>query len=383
VDGGQVRSAIARMRGMIFDLLVLSLAITVPLTVLTFDLSKSPVVGGIVTVPCVLIFVLFASAFTAAPHEPAQDYPLYRYGVRRLEPHVRRSLLVGCVVVAMAMFLAKGTSPLYDLSRGDLGRINNLNKAIAGYIVDNALGQTSISFDRIVEYLNAGTIELYGYESWRQMISVAPKLGGDIFATPRAAAVRLWQESDIVVMTDSALGREYSHYPMDSEIRSYWGEMWQWTNANLALLYTTEINGIPYRVFHKPFVKVEGGSAEWITSRGLRLTVDRSELRRWPFVVLEGENNNEILGGAPRPRAIYASEGEAAIELPVAIETSGEHYRLVIDAREAAGPSGVVKVQLTFDRYFIPKERGINEDSRQLVMKVPTSKVLRESDRVQ
>ena len=385
-EGGKARGAVCRMGGMGFDFLALALAITLPLTLLTFDLSKSPVVGGIVTVPCVLFFVLVAAAFTTARDMPAQGLPAGRVKIREMDRYVRVSLSVGCVVVAMAMFLANGTSPRYDLSQSDLVRINNANKAIAGYIVDNALARPSISFDRVIEYLNAGTVQLYGYEGWRRFIDMEPKFGfgnSGIFATPREVAMKLFQESDIVVMTNSALGREHSHYPMDTEIRKYWGDIWQWTNANLVPLYTTEIDGIPYRAFHKPFVKSKGGSGEWITSRGLSLTVDRSELGRWPFVVLQGDNNNEVLGGAPRPRALSTSEGEAAIELPVTIEMSGTHYRLVIDARAAASSSGVTKIRLTFDRYFVPKERGINEDTRELVMKLPTSEALRGNERDQ
>ena len=60
IEGGQARGAVGRLRGMGFDLLALALAIIVPLTLLTFDLAKSPVVGGVVTVPCILLFILIA-----------------------------------------------------------------------------------------------------------------------------------------------------------------------------------------------------------------------------------------------------------------------------------------------------------------------------------
>jgi hypothetical protein len=88
-EGGQARGAVCRMRGMGFDFLALALAITLPLTLLTFDLSKSPVVGGIVTVPCVLFFVLVAAAFTTARDMPAQGLPAGRVKIREMDRYVR------------------------------------------------------------------------------------------------------------------------------------------------------------------------------------------------------------------------------------------------------------------------------------------------------
>ena len=48
------------MRSYGFEFLGLALTIAVPLILLTLDYSKSPVVGGIVTVPGILVVVLVA-----------------------------------------------------------------------------------------------------------------------------------------------------------------------------------------------------------------------------------------------------------------------------------------------------------------------------------
>jgi hypothetical protein len=378
IEGGQARGAVGRLRGMGFDLLALALAIVVPLTLLTFDLSKSPVVGGVVTVPCILLFILIASVFTSSHSLPGQSLATNRTKVQQMGRYVHSSLTVGCVVVAMAIFLANGTASQHNLSRSDLVRVNNVNKAIASYIIDHAIANPSISFDRIDEYLNAGTIQVYGYEVWRRFIDIVPKTHG-MFAIPRDKAMKLVQDSDIVVLSDPVLGREFSHYPMDTKIREYWSDLRQWTEANLALLYTTNINGIPFRVFHKPIAKSEGGSGDWITSRGLTFTLNRSELQRWPFLILDGEYDN-FIGDKPGARALATSENEPFIELPVRFETSGTQYHLVVDARGAAGSSGVTRIQLTFDRYFVPKGRGINEDTRELVIRLPTTEALRANE---
>lgn len=379
IGGGQARTAIGRLRGMGFDLLALVLAVVVPLTLLTFDVAKSPVVGGVVTVPCILLFILITSVFTSSHSLPGQSVATNRTQVRQLGRFVRSFLILGCVIVAMAIFLANGTASQHNLSRSDLVRVNNVNQAIAGYIIDHAISNPRISFDRVDEYLNAGTIQVRGYELWRRFIDIVPKIYGT-WAMPRDEAMKLVQDSDIVILSDPVLGREFSHYPMDTKIREYWSELQQWTEANLARLYTTNINGIPFCVFHKPLAKSEGGSGDWITSRGLTFTLNRSELQRWPFLILDGNYKNDVLGDKPGVRALATSEDEPSIELPVRFETSNTQYHLVVDARGAARASGVTRIQLTFDRYFVPKERGINEDVRQLVMQLPTSEALRAND---
>jgi hypothetical protein len=382
-EGATIRRALRELGAYRFEFLALILAVAVPLVFLTIDVAKSPVVGEIVIVPCILALVLFASLFTKAQESPLQGVTYRGTAIRQRAPFVSGFLTSVVVIVATAMFLTNGTASQHYLHRIDLVRVSNINRAIAGYVIDNGIPSPTISVDRVLEYLNAGTIQLYGYEGWRHFIDIVPKFGhGDngIFATPREVAMKLLRESDIVVLSDPVIGRENSAYPMDSKIGEYWGEMWQWTNANLMPLYATEIGGIPYRAFHKPFARSEGGSRDWITSRGLTLTVNRSELRRWPFIVLDGNYSNESRAGQPQPRAVAMSEGEPIIELPAKLETSDARYHLVIDARAVAHSSGVAKIQLTFDRYFVPKERGINEDTRELVIRLPTSEALRAND---
>jgi len=373
-----IRCALEKLREMACYLSALAFAIVVPLTFLTFDLSKSPVVAEIVVVPCILILVLLASVFWIAEVPMLPSRASNRSG-RRLP--VRDLLSAGCVIVALGIFLANGTAAQHYLAVSDRDRVNSLNRTVTGYIIDNGIEQPRISFDRVDEYFNVWTIQLFCYERWRRFIDIAPKFGNGnygIFATPRDVAMKLLQESDVIVLTDPVVGRQHSAYPMDTKIHEYWGDMWQWTNDNLLPLYATNIGDIPYRVFHKPFVKTEGGSGDWITSQGLTVIANRSDLQRWPFVVLQGNIDLAALGGEPRPRAVSASEAEPAVELPATIKTSGASYRVVIDARAAKGLSGQATIHLTFDRYFVPKQRGINEDTRELVMSMPTLRALRE-----
>jgi hypothetical protein len=52
---------------------------------------------------------------------------------------------------------------------------------------------------------------------------------------------------------------------INSKIKEYWDDVWQQTNRDRKLIYSTEILGILYRVFVRPLLRVESDS-EGITN---------------------------------------------------------------------------------------------------------------------
>jgi hypothetical protein len=125
-----------------------------------------------------------------------------------------------------------------------------MNEAIAQYLIENRLPHASISFDRVTDYMNLGTVLLIGFERFHQMLDLTPHLGHSIygiFETPRDTAMKLIMESDIIVLTDPVHGR--SGYPIDTKIREYWNDISTWTRANRVLLYSTVIFGTPHQVY--------------------------------------------------------------------------------------------------------------------------------------
>jgi hypothetical protein len=51
---------------------------------------------------------------------------------------------------------------------------------------------------------------------------------------------------------------------MNTKIKEYWDELWEWTNQNRVLLFSTEIYGIPYRVFVRPLPRGKTSIGETI-----------------------------------------------------------------------------------------------------------------------
>src|SRR5882724_4527179 len=224
------------------EFITLGLAILIPVAVLTINVSKSPVVGGIVAIPIVLAMVLFGAAVWPRGGRPKQTPPW------------ARMLPALVMAIALIAFVSKGLSSKHLPARADLERITILNKTIASYAADDNLTRLTMSSDRVVDYQNAATPKLFSIELLHRNLDIDPRFGHSvygIFATPREDALRLFADSDVIVLTDAVTDRSYP-YPMNTKIKEYWDELWQWTNQNRVLLFSTEIYGIPYRVFVRP-----------------------------------------------------------------------------------------------------------------------------------
>ena len=152
--------------------------------------------------------------------------------------------------MGLCCFAVRGLTPPDERPMADLRHVTEINEVIAQYLIEKPLANASISFDRVTDYMNWGTVILFGFERFHRLVDLTPRFGHStygIFATPRDVAMKLIMESDIIVLTDPVLGR--GSLPMDKKITEYWGDIDAWTRANRRLLYSTEIFGVPYSVY--------------------------------------------------------------------------------------------------------------------------------------
>jgi hypothetical protein len=65
-------------------------------------------------------------------------------------------------------------------------------------------------------------------------------------------------------------------------------------------------------------------------------------------------------------------------KMAVAVRPLQEHYSLKFRVNPDDLPAGEeVRIHLKFDRYFVPKQARLSEDTRELVVMTPTSILLR------
>jgi hypothetical protein len=187
----------------------------------------------------------------------------------------------------MFAFAERGLATRIDIPHADLERINQINAAIGDYVIKNSLEKPKISFDRIADFLNWGTLRLSVYERQHRLVDFDPLFGHNaygIFATPRQTAQSLFAASDIIVLTDSVKGRE-APYPINTKIQEYWNDLRDWTTQNRILLFSTSILDVPHATPTKLFglVSDSGRTGKIVKPIGMQEWPQR-QLQVWPPV---------------------------------------------------------------------------------------------------
>lgn len=251
------RDGFLRFRTFQLDFFILTLVVILPLMILTTDVAKSPVVGGIVVVPLLVMVVLFCSAMwpcsnlpTIISHVPAglPSSPLCATNTRGVSArYLKLTFCAGLLALGLVSFARHGIARQQYMDRGDLERVAVINKAISRFAVENAIVNPKLSFDRVVDYLNLPTVRLETYESFGKIIYYDGRFGG-IFATPRELAFQQIEDSDVILLTDPIRGRN-APYPINTKILEYWDDLRDWTVQNRTLLISADILGIPHSVY--------------------------------------------------------------------------------------------------------------------------------------
>jgi hypothetical protein len=233
-----------------------------PVIVLTADLDKSPVVGGVVGVPAALLVVVLA-ARAAAP------------GVRELEPSPAHKLVFICSLVIFALGVGNEfvrlSQHLPEYSqRRDLNRLVELDSWLVGYASSHGWSNPGISFDVLSPWLNAGGIAATGFEQSGKLIMFHPMLGDGIMGVERPEALSLLANSDFLILTTSAktdvvadgLSLEASSdaikripalrfrlFPFYDQIGQYWNDLKAWADKNMILAKTVQFDNFTATVY--------------------------------------------------------------------------------------------------------------------------------------
>jgi hypothetical protein len=124
----------------------------------------------------------------------------------------------------------------------------------------------------------------------------------------------------------------------------------------------------------RQWLRLSGETADrWITSEGLTLDVPGEWVRLRPIIQLSGHTTLfKHLGGNPNVNAKLYLAGQSPKEVPATIAAYAGDYALRIELNPADLPSdGVVHLKISFDKYFVPQESGLNLDARRLVIMMP------------
>ena len=344
----------------LLQIIFLSGAILGPILVLTADVSKSPIIGGIVGVPTALFVTTIMDRLAINCREP--------------QSATSRNLFVAGSIVVFSLGVfnqfnhASRHLPEYA-QRRDLERFEELNNWLVSYANENGWHNPSISFDVIINSLNAGTITTSGFEQSHQLTEFRTMLGGDIMGVNRAEAISLLARSDFVILTDIP---KVGIWPFYERVAQYWNDLKVWANDHMVSARTIHLETFTATVYVRPTATVSGPTDGWVTRSGVFIEALRAALQRFPEIRLSGTANFSWLPKTPIVSATVEMDGDFQA-VPASFRRVDDHYEIMIDtASIKLPPSDVIRIDLTFDTFFVPKTLGISDDTRELVIQAPS-----------
>jgi hypothetical protein len=335
-------------------------AIAGPLIVLTIDISKSTVVGGIVGIPAALLVVLLVAAIGTKPLE-----------ISSLSGQTFFGAVAGLIfAIGLLNFAGHTTRHLPQSGqRRYYESLTNLDKWLVEYAAARNWKDPTISFDIISGDLNAGTITVTGYERLHQLIIFHPLLAGDIMGLNRAAALSYLAQSDFVVLTNSP---KTGVDPFYESIRQYWDDLHMWAEKNMVMSRRLTVDDFTATVYIRPNPTVLGVSGNWITSAGLSLQIPRETVQRFPKIQISGTSDFSRLAKTPDVSATV-DMGSGPQVVPVSLKRDGSNYEISLDLPKIdSSRTDPVRVHIGFDTFYVPDKLRKNGDTRELVLHAPS-----------
>jgi hypothetical protein len=330
----------------------------VPLGVLTLNAAKSPVVGDIL-VPPLIWLILWGVVLSARPDRLGESSPWARPALSGL---AAIAFLIGCGM----QFTHYTQRWALTERRADAEEVLRLHDLILDACQQYGWEEPTIAYTCTKDFLGPPVTTVLGYERHGVLRQVKTKLCS-IFAVTEAEALKAVKASDLVIVSPA----ERSTFPFDHDMLAIIPRVVDYCDQNMVRLRTTRIFDDEVILFARTAIRTTGGSGGWITSEGLRFDLEGLALQS-TRIELRGRANWQWLGKVPGAQAVLTLPRHSPQELPATVTRDGDSYTVNISLPKLDVPLETkASIRLHFDTYFVPRDLGINEDTRQLVLRMP------------
>jgi hypothetical protein len=345
----------------LFEIIFLIGAILGPIILLTADVSKSGVIGGVVGVPIALLVVSLIAriAPTTSQRESTRTYQIL--------------VALSCLILLLGVsnqFTSASRHSGENAQRRDLQRVSELDRWLVDYANRHNWRSPEISFDVISGWFLAEAITASGYEQTGEFVNFRGGLGNgaEIMGVDHSQASSLLARSDFVILTTLP---KTGIYPFYKKVSEYWSDLKDWADKNLILARSIPFDSFTITVYVRPSAQIRNLSSGWITSKGIWIVANRSDLERFPRIRLFGPANFSLLPKVPTVSAAIETE-TGSTTLSSSLRPTDKSYEILIDASSINDlPSDPVRVSISFDTFFVPNGLGTNADTRELVIPAP------------
>jgi len=344
------------------DFLVAGMCLVVPVVVLTAFPARSPVTAAVIVVPAIVLILLGVVAIARIIDQ-----------TMALMNTTLAILAIVSLSVGLYTQLSKSSQhgPFAGVAT-DVEKLAALNDYIGSQSVRFGWTAPKISVDRTLDYLHTGVLKSWFYERHGILLNPEPVIGG-IQAVTENEAVSAVTQSDFVVLTEPTADSPGFQYPFNQAMKRCHPKMLAAAEHFLIPVRHIEVFSHRFTLYIRPSLRLSGESGDWITSDGFVLEGLGQWVRLRPKIELKGPATLfDRLGNRLAVRAQLYVTGQHPIEAPASITVSGGEYTLSIKLSPTEIPADTdVQVRVSFDRYFVPKELGLNSDTRRLVISVP------------
>lgn len=336
-------------RGIEF-LLVVCLTLYV---VLTAAISKSPVVGSIFVVPLTLLVVLLTARFVGSK--------------LLLGP---TAVVVLAAATANVLHATAPTAMRYGpreerVQWSELATFMQTDASSRGFV------QPKLFVDTISGRLLGAAFTDYWYEKTGVRSIFVQAVPPGIEAVPGDWILTQLKDSDYVILTGNSTE---SVYPFIGSIAPLRPQIREWATANMDHVRTFPFSGFKVDVFRVPRPTIAGISGGWLTSEGVSVSGGAGDLVARPVIRMIGMVGPSTLPskGSTVPLDAIIRSGAKSRAIKSVMTFKNGTYEIIIDTNGAiADLNGDVEIALSFGRYFVPKEEGMNSDTRRLVVLAP------------
>ena len=355
-----------RLRAWLFsaELLFLLISFLIPLVILTFQ-GKTLHVSSILVPSCIWILILLFYSLCGKES-----------GAQRVLLNVLGVIVLSCGLVCQASQYSERINSQHRL---ELYETEKLYEAVFEYSSSVDWTAPAVSVNSLQDYLVA-PIESMIYEKHKVIISPQVRLGHP-YAVDLTNAVGLLSSSDIVILTyTNKIGEAV--YPFNVSIDKIRPDIERYVQDNFYKQASFTIFGRSTDLFVRPSFRIKGLTADgWIMDDGVVLEIPFAEMPADAELVLRGEDGCDYL---PEDWSVDAfvlgcgGEHGKSLLADVIVEDTG--YSITIrfpeNVHACEKNRNTIRVKLLFDSFFVPAENGWGTDTRRLVMKEPTEKMI-------
>lgn len=323
-----------------------------PLAILTSQISKSPIVVGIVATPVVWLFII-----------------VYRVMVFRASRALALCALLMAVVLCGDRLLAgyAGRGP-FAYRKDDVRSITAMYTELASYCRRTDNRSPRLSVDNITEFLGNNLLKVEAYERLGIVLDVFGKLGHSIFEIGPDAITGLLNDSDLLISSDRF---EYKRgpFPCYDSFQKHRGLIQKKAREDFIFVKEYPLRDMNLSVWVKPSFSIRGTVDDgWVTVDGLRLVIPKEVASSVQTVSFSFKQSEKMRTKTqPQMEAFCVVEGQRVQKLNCEIEQSQGAYRVRCDCPVTQGVSDA-NIDVLFNQYFEVDQSQASGDSQKLFL---------------